>query len=54
MGAPRARPAIVRKKRKAVEEESGGENEEERSAKVFTFVLCRCSPLLICGVFYRE
>ena len=53
------RPATVRKapkKRKASEldEESGGEVENERKSKVYTFLSSTCSPLLICDVFYRE
>ena len=52
------RPAAVRmatKKRKAVEsdEESGGEVENRRKTKVYTYLTCDCSPLLICDVLQR-
>ena len=54
--APRVRPAVVRKKRKAgeTEEDGGGEIGTERPTKVFTSLVCSCSPLLMGDVFYRE
>ena len=51
--ALRPRHAAVRKKRNALEfdEESGNDIEKERKSKVYTPLLCICSPILMCDVF---
>lgn len=36
-------------------DESGGDQiEKERKTKVYGFLSCACSPLLMCDVYYRE
>ena len=50
-----AQPSSVRSEKAGeIEEEGGGEMGKERRTKVFTFLVCSCSPLLMGDVFYRE
>ncbi len=51
---PAARKAATKRKALDFDDESGGEIEKERKIKVYIFMFCARSPLLMCNVFYRE